>query len=183
MERVVARIGRPQGLRGEVSAEVRTDAPDRRFVPGAVFSTDPAERGPLTLVSGRDHSGVLVLAFEGVHDREGAELLRGVRLLVDVTASDEPDAWYEHELVGLPVTSPDGEPLGEVLRLQAGGAQDLLVVRSTAGRSVLVPFVSALVPVVDVAGRRVVVDPPGGLFDDDTHDPDDTDDPNAAGAP
>lgn len=165
MERVVARIGRAHGLRGEVSAELRTDVPEQRFQPGAVFTTDPADAGPLTLQDARAHSGMLLLRFAQVLDRASAESLRGVKLLVDVGVSEEPDAWYEHELVGLPVQSTSGEHLGEVLRLDGGGAQDLLVVAVPGGHEVLVPFVAALVPLVDVEGRRVVVDPPGGLFD------------------
>jgi ribosomal 30S subunit maturation factor RimM len=66
MQRVVARIGRAHGLRGEVTAEVRTDVPEQRFVAGAVFATDPAAAGPLTLEAARDHSGVLLLRFAGV---------------------------------------------------------------------------------------------------------------------
>jgi 16S rRNA processing protein RimM len=167
MERVVARVGRAHGLRGEVSIEVRTDVPQERFVPGATFATDPPAAGPLTLDTVRDHNGVLLLRFASATDRSAAEALRGVLLLVDVAASDEPDAWYEHELVGLRVEDPAGRLLGEVVRLDAGAAQDLLVVRSVAGAEVLVPFVAALVPEVDVAGGRVVVDPPGGMFEPD----------------
>ncbi len=167
MQRVVARIGRAHGLRGDVSAEVRTDVPEQRFVPGATFETDPASAGPLTLESARDHSGVLLLRFAGVEGREDAEALRGTQLLVDLEASDEPDAWYDHELVGLRAVHVDGTELGTVARLDAGAAQDLLVVRPVAGGPlVLVPFVSALVPDVDLAGGRVVLDPPGGMFDD-----------------
>ena len=168
MDRVVARIGRAHGLRGEMTAEVRTDSPERRFVAGAAFATDPAERGPLTLQSAREHSGVLLLAFEGVDDREGAEALRGTVLLVDADASDEPDAWYDDELVGLRAELVDGTALGEVVGLLTGGAQDLLQVRPVGGGAadnVLVPFVRALVPTVDVAGGRIVLDPPGGMFD------------------
>ena len=168
MDRVVARIGRAHGLRGEVTAEVRTDVPERRFVAGAAFTTDPAGRGPLTLRSAREHSGVLLLAFEDVEDREAAEALRGTVLLVDADASDEPDAWYDDELVGLRAERPDGTALGEVVGLLTGGAQDLLQVRPVGGApadDVLVPFVTALVPTVDVAGGRVVLDPPGGMFD------------------
>ncbi|MGN6613259.1 MAG: ribosome maturation factor RimM [Angustibacter sp.] len=172
MQRVVARVGRAHGLRGEVSIEVRTDVPEERFVPGATFVTDPADAGPLTLDSARNHNGVLLLQFASVSDRTAAEALRGVLLLVDVEASHEPDAWYEHELVGLRVEDPAGQVLGEVVRLDAGAAQDLLVVRSVAGDEVLVPFVAALVPEVDVAGGRVVVDPPGGMFDDGAGDRD-----------
>jgi len=166
MQRVVARIGRAHGLKGEVSAETRTDVPEQRFVAGAVFSTDPTPVGPLTLVEGRDHSGVLILRFEGVTTREGAELLRGTKLLLDIGVSDEPEAWYEHELVGLRAVRLDGTDLGEVVRLDAGAAQDLLVVRPFGGGpEVLVPFVTALVPDVDVVGGRVVLDPPGGMFE------------------
>jgi 16S rRNA processing protein RimM len=165
MDRVVARIGRAHGLRGEVSVEVRTDVPEQRFVPGTVFATDPAERGPLTLAGARDQGGLLVLAFEQVADRTAAEALRGTLLIVDADASDEPDAWYEDELVGLRVEDPAGTLLGELVRLETGGAQDLLVVRPAAGGELVrVPFVVALVPVVDVPGGRVVVDPPGGMF-------------------
>ncbi len=165
MQRVVARVGRAHGLRGEVSVEVRTDVPEQRFVPGATFTTDPAGAGPLTLDTVRDHNSVLLLRFAGIGDRVAAEALRGVLLLVEAEASDEPDAWYEHELVGLRVEDLEGRPLGEVVALETGGAQDLLAVRAVDGSRVLVPFVAALVPEVDVAGGRVVVDPPGGLFD------------------
>jgi 16S rRNA processing protein RimM len=167
MDRVVARVGRAHGLRGEVTVEVRTDVPELRFTDGARFTTDPADRGPLTLCSVREHNGVLLLTFEAVTDREAAEALRGTLLLVDVARSDEPDAWYDDELVGLRAETADGIVLGEVVGLQTGGAQDLLEIKPTgsARERVLVPFVAALVPEVDVAGGRVVIDPPGGLFD------------------
>jgi len=92
MDRVVARIGRAHGLRGEVSVEVRTDVPEQRFVPGAVFGTDPADHGPLTLLTARDHGGLLVLGFAEAGDRSAAEALRDTLLLVDAAASDEEDA-------------------------------------------------------------------------------------------
>jgi 16S rRNA processing protein RimM len=167
MERVVARLGRAHGLNGEISADLRTDVPQQRFRPGVVFGTEPAEAGPLTLVGSREHNGALLVRFDEAADRTSAERLRGVRLLVEVPTSDEPDAWYPDELVGLPVVTPDGRGLGTVTELRTAGAQDLLVVRSAAGAEILVPFVAALVPVVDPAGGRIVVDPPGGLFDDD----------------
>ena len=184
MELVVARIGRPQGLRGEVSVEVRTDDPRRRFVVGLQLRTDPAAAGPLTLASVRDQSGRTILGFDGVENRTAAEGLRGVLLVVDTdtdtdgdassdgdaeapsaSTSSEPDAWYDHELVGLRAERVDGQPLGVVSRVDHLPAQDLLVVRPAVGAEVLVPFVTALVPDVDIAGGRVVIDPPGGLFD------------------
>jgi 16S rRNA processing protein RimM len=170
MDRVVARVGRAHGLRGEVSVEVRTDVPQLRFVDGARFTTDPAARGPLTLLAAREHNGVLLLSFDGVDDRTAAEALRGTLLLVQTDVSDEPDAWYDDELVGLRAELADGTRLGAVVGLLTGGAQDLLeVLPDGAPRrdAVLVPFVADLVPVVDVSGGRVVLAPPGGMFEAD----------------
>ncbi len=174
MRLVVARVGRAHGIRGEVTVEVRTDAPDQRFAPGVVLAVVAPARSQglglpaeLTLASVRDHNGTLLLGFEGVHERTAADALRGVLLEADLPAeSDEPDAWYDHELVGLRVEDPAGAPLGEVAAVEHPPAQDLLVVRRADGHTRLVPFVTALVPVVDVPGGRVVVADPGGLITD-----------------
>jgi 16S rRNA processing protein RimM len=174
---IVARIGRAHGLRGEVSVEVRTDAPEERFVDGAVLHVEDGPRrreleaagGPtsLTLTRVRDNNGILLLSFAEVPDRTVAESLRNVVLEADVAeASDEPDAWYDHELVGLPVLDPDGRRLGEVVAVQHPGAQDLLVVRTPQAGDRLVPFVAAIVPEVDVKGGRIVVTAPPGLLED-----------------
>jgi len=160
----VAKIGRAQGLRGEVSLDVRTDEPEERFVPGATFETEPADAGPLTVESARQHRGRWYVAFEQILDRTAAEAARGIELVLDVEASDEDDAWYPHELAGLWVERTDGSAVGEVLGIEHLPAHDLLVVRETSGARTLVPFVRAIVPVVDVAGGRVVIDPPGGLL-------------------
>lgn len=168
MELVVARVGRPHGLGGEVSVEVRTDDPGRRFEPGARYSTDPASAGPLTLETVRDHNGRMLLTFDEVPDRTAAEGLRGVLLLVDVdeqAEDDEPDAWYDHQLVGLTARTVDGTDAGVVTAVEHGAAQDLLVLRLPSGRTARVPFVAALVPEVDVAAGHVLLDPPGGLLD------------------
>ena len=165
----VGRIGKPQGLRGEVTVEVRTDAPDVRFAAGSVLMTDPAERGPLTVAATRDQNGRLVVAFEGVGDRTQAEQLRNTLLQVDAAdlpPTDDPDEFHDTQLVGLVADLVDGSRLGdvtEVLHLPHG---DVLVVRRPAGASeVLVPFVKAIVPDVDLAAGRLVVDPPEGLLD------------------
>ncbi|MBB2910054.1 16S rRNA processing protein RimM [Streptosporangium becharense] len=168
MQLVVGRIGRPHGLRGDVSVEVRTDDPDRRFAPGAALATDPASAGPLVVASRRWHSGVLLVRFEGVTDRDRAEELRGTTLVIDsadIPPTGDPDEFYDHQLIGLAVTTPDGERVGEVSDVLHHG-QDLLVVRR--GRDdVLVPFVKALVPVVDLERGLLVVDAPPGLLDPD----------------
>jgi 16S rRNA processing protein RimM len=173
---VVARIGRPHGLAGEVSVEVRTDAPDERLAVGASLATDPASVGPLTVSRVREQAGRLYLRFEGVSDRMAAEGLRGVLLVVEEDRSNEEDAWYPHELVGLRVERPDGTEVGTVAAVEHPPAQDLLVVRDAAGAESRIPFVAALVPTVDVAGGRIVVDPPDGLLADEKTEDEEADD-------
>jgi len=168
MDLVVGRVGRPHGVRGEVTVELHTDDPDARFAPGSSLRTDPASRGPLTVLEARPRSGGLVVAFDGVQDRAGAEAIRGTALVVDsaeLPDLDVPDEWYDHQLVGLAAVDPAGTPLGTVTDVVHSPASDLLVLRAGDGREHLVPFVRELVPSVDVPGGRVVVDPPDGLLD------------------
>jgi 16S rRNA processing protein RimM len=166
MKVVVARIGKAHGLRGEVTVQVLTDAPHERFVAGATFVTEPEACGPLVLRSARDNNGILLLGFEHTLDRSGAEALRGITLLAEALADDDgdDDVWYERDLVGLKAVTVGGVQVGEVTALQSRPAQDLLVLRLTDGRQVLVPFVTAIVPEVDIPGGRVVLDPPPGLL-------------------
>jgi 16S rRNA processing protein RimM len=164
---VVGRIGRPHGVRGEVTVEVRTDDPDLRFVPGAVLLTDPAARGPLTVTGRRWNRDILLLALEGVDSREAAEEYRNTELLVEIAglpALEDPDEFYDHQLVGLAARLTDGSPLGEVEAVRHEGG-DLLVVRRPDGGEALIPFVSAIVPTVDLAAGFLVVDPPEGLLE------------------
>jgi 16S rRNA processing protein RimM len=169
---VVGRIGRPHGVRGQVTVEVRTDDPDLRFAPGATLLTEPAARGPLTVEAARWHSGTLLLTLvlpDGtvVADREAADELRNTQLLVpveDLPELDDPDSFYDHQLVGLAAVLPDGSPLGEVTAVRHEGTE-LLVVRRPQRPELLVPFVTAIVPTVDLAAGRLVVDPPEGLLD------------------
>jgi 16S rRNA processing protein RimM len=168
MQLTVARIGRAHGLRGEVALDVRTDAPEERLAPGTVLVAEPASAGPLTVVRTRIQQGRWYATFEQVADRTAAEALRGVELVVQVEDDeDDEDAWYPHELAGLRVEHVDGRVLGEVVGLEHAPAHDLLVIREASGARTAVPFVHAIVPVVDVAGGRVVIDPPGGLLASD----------------
>lgn len=175
-DRLVARIGKPHGLRGEVTVQTHTDDPAGRFVPGTEFATEAVSGSGvprrLTLASARLHRDTWLLGFEQIPDRTGAEGLRGARLLLaeDVATEaaaddDDEDAWYEEELVGLAALDPAGQRLGEVSGLLTGAAQDLLVVRLEDGAEAMVPFVAAIVTEVDVEDGRVVIDAPPGLFD------------------
>jgi 16S rRNA processing protein RimM len=168
MDLVVGRVGKPHGVNGAVTVEVRTDDPDARFAPGSSLRTDPAERGPLTVLAVHPRSGGLVVTFDGVGSREGAEALRGTVLVLDsaeLPAIQDTDEWYDHQLVGLAAVDPAGTALGTVSDVVHSPASDLLVVRDAEDREHLVPFLRAMVPSVDVPGGRVVVDAPEGLFD------------------
>lgn len=169
IEVVVGRIGKPHGIRGEVTVDVRTDEPERRFAAGAVLQGKPprgsaVSAGPVTVRSTRWHQGRLLAVFEEIPDRTAAESYRGLVLHATVAADespDDPDEFYDHQLVGLTAVNLDGTELGEVTSL-VHGAQDLLVIRTPDRREALVPFVKELVPEVDLAGGRVVVaDRPG----------------------
>jgi 16S rRNA processing protein RimM len=167
VEVVVARIGRPHGIHGEVSVEVRTDDPEGRLAPGSTVRTDPASAGPLTITDGRVHSGRLLLTFEGYADRGAAEGLRNVLLLADVDPSqrlDDPDEFLDSQLVGLAVRTVAGEDVGELAEVLHLPGQDVLAVRRRDGTEVLVPFVAVMVPTVDLDAGVVLVDPPPGLL-------------------
>ena len=168
---VVGRILRPHGLRGELSVEVRTDEPEHRFAAGSVLGTDPAKAGPLTVESSRWHSGRLLVSFAGVADRTEAELLRGAWLTIDAAdlpPPEDPDEFHDHQLTGLTVVTVSGELVGTVTGVLHHG-QSLLAVtpadETTRRSEVLVPFVAPIAVEVDLAGGRLVIDPPPGLLD------------------
>lgn len=169
MQLVVGRIGRAHGIRGEVCVEVRTDEPELRLAPGAVLATDPPSAGPLAIATGRVHSGRLMLRFEGVSDRDAAEGLRNVLLIAEVDpegSPEDPEEFYDHQLIDISVVTRDGEPVGRIEEVTHLPYQDLLVVRRPDGGEVLIPFVSEIVPEIDLKEQRAVVDPPPGLLDE-----------------
>lgn len=186
IEVVVGRIGKPHGIKGEVTVDVRTDEPERRYVDGAVLHAE-APRGSsftrtsLTVSRTRWHQGVLLATFAELGDRNAAEAARGVVLRAFVPADEvpeDPDEFYDHQLIGLAAHDLDGRHLGELVGV-VHGAQDLLRIRTPDGRDTLVPFVAALVPEVDLPGRRVVVADRPGLV---TPFPDESDEPDETGA-
>jgi 16S rRNA processing protein RimM len=163
----VGRIGRARGVRGDVFVEPWTDDPDDRFAAGSVLATDPPDVGPLTVEGSSAAGGKLVLHFAGCNDREAAAALTGVRLVIptgDRPPLDDPDDYYDTDLVGLAATGIDGADYGPVIDVVHAGGADYLVL-AIGGRERLVPFVAAIVPTVDVAAGRVVIDPPEGLLE------------------
>lgn len=169
IEVVVGRIGKPHGIRGEVTVDVRTDEPEKRYLPGVRLLAQPPRGSAFSYATlqvrrVRWHQSTLLVAFDEIPDRSAAEAARGVVLRATVATDetpDDPDEFYDHQLEGLAAYDVDGTHLGEIVGL-VHGAQDLLRVRTNDGREALVPFVAALVPEVDVAGGRVVIaDRPG----------------------
>lgn len=176
MDVVVGRVGRAHGIRGEVGVEVRTDEPERRFVVGATLRTDPGAR-PLTVRTSRTHQQRRLVAFEQVADRDAAQALHGMLLVVAVPDDEspgDPEEFYDRQLVGLevrPLQEPDGDPgtaVGRVREVLHLPVQDVLACELKDGREVLVPFVTELVPAVDISGGWVaVLDVPGLLSPDE----------------
>lgn len=170
----VGRLVKAHGLKGALKLELYTDDPDGRFVPGAVFTLQVPEASPwhgktVTVREFRWMNTHPVVFFDGIDDRTAAESLVRAILWIDQDAAEasEEDAWYDHQLVGLDVIRDDAV-VGRVVRVDHLPAQDLLIVRPSgdAEREVLVPFVAAIVPEVDIAAGRIVVTPPVGLFED-----------------
>ncbi|MFF7442374.1 ribosome maturation factor RimM [Streptomyces sp. NPDC008122] len=169
MQLVVARIGRAHGIKGEVTVEVRTDEPELRLGPGAVLLTDPASAGPLTIETGRVHSGRLLLRFEGVRDRNAAEALRNILLIAEVDPTEVPeeeDEYYDHQLIDLDVVLADGTEIGVITEISHLPSQDLFIVERPDGTELMIPFVEEIVTEIDLEEQRAVIDPPPGLIDD-----------------
>ena len=167
----MGRLTKAHGLKGAIKIELYTDDPGRRFVPGAVFTLQVPESSPwhgktIELAELKWYNSHPVAFFAGVTDRTAAESLIKAILLVEhdpAEVPDEEDAWYDHQLIGLAVIR-DGVTVGTVTRLDHLPAQDLLHVATDAG-DVMVPFVKAIVPAVDIAGGTITVTPPVGLFE------------------
>jgi len=172
----VGRLVKAHGLKGALKLELYTDDPAGRFAPGATFTLQVPESSAwhgksLTVREFRWMNSHPVAFFEGVDDRDGAEALVKAILWIDADSSAQPaedDAWYDHQLVGLEVVR-DGTSIGTIVRVEHLPSQDLLIVKA-GENEIMVPFVAAIVPEVDVAGGRVTVTPPPGLFEDLTDD-------------
>ncbi|GAA2918849.1 16S rRNA processing protein RimM [Microbacterium keratanolyticum] len=181
----VGRLVKAHGLKGALKLELYTDDPAGRFVPGAEFTLQVPEASPwhgktITVREYRLMNGNPVVFLEGIDDRTAAEELVKAILWIDqddATEQAEDDAWYDHQLVGLDVVRDD-VVIGRVARVDHFPAQDLLIVR-VGENEIMVPFVTAIVPTVDLAAGRVIVTPPPGLFEE-LPEADDTPDASAA---
>jgi len=160
-------VGAPHGVRGSVRVKSFTDAPEAIANYGALEDESGGRRFTLRVVGAAKGDGMVIAELSGVADRDQAEALRGLRLyapraVLPATAEDE---FYHADLVGLAAVLDDGARLGTVIAVHDFGAGDVIEIARAAGQPVLVPFTKAAVPVVDIAGGRIVIDPPEGLFD------------------
>ncbi len=165
VEVTVGTLGKPHGLRGELTVRLATDEPERRFAPGAALRVNGRR---VEVASARWHQGILLLGLVGVNDRTAAEALRGAEVVVDVPRDESPadeGEYWDRQLVGLRVKQADGTQVGRVREVLHLPAHDTLVV-DVDGTERMVPFVTDIVPEVDLdAGHLVVADLPG-LFED-----------------
>ncbi|HWV48848.1 MAG TPA: ribosome maturation factor RimM [Microbacterium sp.] len=170
----VGRLVKAHGLKGALKLELYTDNPEARFVTGAEFTLQVPEASPwhgktITVREYRVMNGNSVVFFEDIDDRDAAEgLVRAILWIDQDDAEPEDNAWYDHQLTGLDVVRDD-QVIGRVVRVEHLPAQDLLIVRpagADADTEIMVPFVQAIVPTVDIEAGRVIVTPPAGLFED-----------------
>jgi 16S rRNA processing protein RimM len=177
MELLVGRVVKAHGVSGELVVESRTDDPAVRFASGSTLRAKGSRGlGPersYVVDSVREHSGRLLVRLAGVADRAAADALRGTVFVVDsddLPPIDEPDTYYDHQLEGLRVRTIAGQDVGVVAEVLHTAAGELLAIRRPDGGEagageLLVPFVSAMVPLVSLGEGIVEIDPPEGLLD------------------
>ena len=160
-------VGAPHGVRGAVRIKSFTDAPEAIATYGALEDESGARKFMLRVVGAAKGAGMVIATLSGIADRDRAEALRGLRLYAPraVLPAAAEDEFYHADLVGLAAVLDDGAPLGTVIAVHDFGAGDVLEIARDAGQPVLVPFTHAAVPVVDIAGGKIVIAPPAGLIE------------------
>src|SRR5689334_10043226 len=159
----VARIARPQGIRGEVIANLLTDFPERFARLDEVHLAWPSgavERRALE--ASRLQNGRVVLKLKGCDTRTEAETLRNARVMLTRAKLVKlpADTFYDFDLLDCAVTTTAGQPVGKVIEVRKYGAAPLLAVKSDEGRELLIPLTNSICPEVDIAQKRIVIDPP-----------------------
>ncbi len=164
----VARIARPQGIRGEVIADLLTDFPERFARLTEVRVVWPNGKvADLGLERARPHLGRIILKLKGYDSRNEAESLRAVRVIVarGQLVQLPADNYYDFDLVDCVVSTAAGLAVGKVTGVHNFGAAPLLVVRGDDEKERLIPLASSICTEVDVAHKRIVIEPPDGLLD------------------
>lgn len=162
----IGRVIKSHGIKGEVVVEVTTDEPEIRYEVGETLTGKQAgKEHTLTIDAARFHQGRLLIKFAEVPDRNTAESLRGTRFFAaPLDIEDDEDGFYDHELEGLHIIN-EGEDIGVVTGVMHGPAGEILEVELNTGKEVLIPFVHAIVPEVDLEAGTATITPPEGLLD------------------
>lgn len=164
----VARIARPQGIRGEVIAELLTDFPERfAKLTELRLGWPNGKTAVIGLEKARPHQGRILLKLQGYDSRDEAENLRDARVLVtrNQLVQLPADSYYDFDLVDCLVTTATGLAVGKVAGVQNFGAAPLLVVKDEDGKERLIPLASSICTEVDVVNKRIVIEPPEGLLE------------------
>jgi 16S rRNA processing protein RimM len=164
---LVGRIGRPHGLRGQVVINPETDFVEERFAEGATLWTrSAAGEEQLTVSSMRVQNGRPVVGFQGFTRIEDVERLAGLELKIPEAMLQplQPGTYYEHQLVGCTVETVAGIVIGEVASVE-GGAGATRLVMNGAGGEILIPLAVNICVDIDVAKKRIRIDPPEGLIE------------------
>jgi 16S rRNA processing protein RimM len=163
----VARIGAAHGVRGAIKLWTFTEDPLAIQRYGPLMTKDGARQFEVT--HAREAKGHLVATLKGVATREDAERLNGIELYVAREQLPAPaeDEYYHADLIGLAAVTTDGEPLGQVIAIHNFGAGDIIEIAPPHDASLLLPFTNAVVPTVDLAGGRVVIELPEEIHGED----------------
>jgi 16S rRNA processing protein RimM len=160
-------ISKPHGIRGEVGIAFYGGSPD--LLEGEVWLQAGGKNPyPAKIARLRAQRDKVLLKFEGIDDRNGAELLRGLKVLIAADSLPKPseDEIYLHELIGLDVClCANGELVGRLEHVEFIGEQELWVIRSVDGREILFPAAPVFVDDIDIKGRIIRISPPSGLFE------------------
>jgi 16S rRNA processing protein RimM len=177
----VGQITGAHGVRGLVKVKPFTAAPEDLTAYGPVSDEAGARKLALQLLSWAKDQWIA--RVDGVADRDAADALRGLRLYVDRAAlpETEEDEFYHADLIGLAAVLADGSAFGIIRGVFDFGAGEMLEIARQGSAAVMVPFTRAAVPVVDIAGRRVVIDPPAGLLEPAERPPEEGDDADGEG--
>ena len=165
---VIGEVIKPHGIRGEFHVANHADSPSL-YAPGArVWFRAPGKpERPVNILSCRPHQGRLLLTIEGVTDRDAADALRGMEVVVraeDMPELDEGEV-YLHEIVGYDVVLLDGSKVGVLESFMDIPGQDVWVIRAPDGKEILLPAHEETVPEIDATARRITINPPPGLLD------------------
>lgn len=163
----VARIGAPHGVRGQVRLWTFTEDPYAVLDYGPLSSKDG--KRTIEIDNVREAKGHLVATLKGVTDRDEAARLNGVELYVarDALPDTEDGEYYHADLIGLVAVNAAGEAIGRVVAMHDFGAGDIIEIAPPTGPTLLLPFTDAVVPTVDIAGGRVIIEMPGEIVGDD----------------